>query len=127
LAVISGGTLPQDLQKDRWLRWELVGDDAIVLQPGTKYAFLVMFDEPAACRELALANLYHGPTHHFGGHGIRREGSVTDPWRDPSWVNNREASSLPLNWDVRLQQQPGTWGRPDVDTYRVLTIYIEGI
>jgi hypothetical protein len=124
LQVVSGGTLPETLQKNQLLRWELLGD-AIVLQPGTKYAFLVMFNEPSGHRELALANLYHGPPH-FGGHGIRREGSVPEPWRDPSWVNDRQASSLPLNWDVRLAQQPGTWGRPDVDTYRVLTVYIEG-
>ena len=125
LAVIAGGTLPQDLHANQWLRWELVGDDAIVLQPGTKYAFLVLFDEPSGRRELALANLYHGPRN-FGGHGIRREGAVVEPWHDPRWVNNREASSLPLERQQRLEQQPGTWGRPDVDTYRVLTFYIEG-
>jgi hypothetical protein len=125
LRVVSGGTLPEGLQKDQWLRWDLLSDDALILQPGTKYAFLVLFDKPAARQELALANLYHGPPH-FGGHGIRREGSVAEPWHDRSWINNREASSLPLDWDVRLAQKPGTWGRPDVDTYRVLTVYIEG-
>jgi len=73
LWVVHGGTLPMGLQKDQWLRWELTGGEAIVLQPGTKYAFLVMFDEPSARRELALANLYRGgPTQQIGGHGIRR-------------------------------------------------------
>ena len=129
LWVVSGGTLPMGLQKDQWLRWELTGGEAIVLQPGTKYAFLVMFDEPSALRELALANLYHGPTHQIG-HGIRREGSKPDPSNpsgDPTWVNNVEASSLPLDRAVRLAQQPGTFGRPDVDTFRVLTFFIEGV
>jgi hypothetical protein len=124
LRVVSGGRLPQGLHKDQWLRFGLSGD-AVVLNPGTKYAFLVMFDQPSARRELALANLYHGPRD-FGGHGIRREGSVTEPWRDPSWVENREASSLPLDRQRRLELPPGTWGRPDVDTFRVLTVYIEG-
>jgi hypothetical protein len=125
LWVVSGGVLPVPLWKDQWLRWQFP-DDAPVLQPGQRYAFLVMFDEPAPARELALANLYHGPAD-FGGHGIRREGSVAQPWLDTSWVNSREASSLPLSRAVRLAQQPGTWGRPDVDTYRVLTLFIEGI
>jgi hypothetical protein len=124
LGVITGGVLPKPLEKDQWLRWQLPGD-ALVLQSGQRYAFLVMFDEPAPERELALANLYNGPTD-FGGHGIRREGSVTQPWVDTSWVNNREASSLPLDRALRLAQQPGTWGRPDVDTYRVLTLFVEG-
>jgi hypothetical protein len=131
LGVVTGGTLPGELQKNQWLRWELTGDDAIVLQPATKYAFLVMFDEPAAHRELALANrnpvLSHMPVHDFGGHGIRREGSVAEPWLDPSWINNREASSLPLDRARRLEQQPGTFGRPDVDTFRALTFYLEGV
>jgi hypothetical protein len=128
LGVVSGDTLPGpgELHKGQRLRWELTGDNGIVLQPGTKYAFLVMFDEPSAHRELALANLYHGPAD-IGGHGIRREGSVAEPWLDPSWVNNRQASSLPLDRARRLEQRAGTWGRPDVDTFRVLTFYLEGI
>jgi hypothetical protein len=40
-------------------------------------------------------------------------------WYDP------KAASL-LDWDNRLNQPPNTWGRPDVDTYRVLTLIIEG-
>jgi hypothetical protein len=125
LRVVAGGALPAGLHKDQWLRWELVGGAPVALRPGTRYAFLVMFDEPSARRELALANLYHGPRD-FGGHGIRREGSVAEPWRDPSWVEDRGSSSLPLDRGRRLEQQPGTWGRPDVDTFRVLTVYIEG-
>jgi hypothetical protein len=123
LWLVTGGALPQELDRNQWLRWEFPAD-APVLEPGHRYAFLVMFDEPAPQRELALANLYHGPAN-FGGHGIRREGSVAQPWIDHSWVNNLEASALPSGND-RLTQQPGTWGRPDVDTYRVLTVFIEG-
>jgi hypothetical protein len=125
LWVVSGGRLPEPLVKDQWLRWQFPGD-ALVLQPGQHYAFLVMFDDPAPEQELALANQLHGPTTAFGGHGIRREGSVAQPWRDPSWVNNNQASALPQDRAARLAQPPGTWGRPDVDTYRVLTLFIEG-
>jgi len=125
--VVSGTKLPKKpmLKNDQWLRWELTGDDAILLDSGKKYAFLLIFDEPAPEREMALANLYSGPRD-FPGHGIRREGSIAEPWRDKSWVNSRAASSLPLNRETRLAQQPGTWGRPDVDTTRVLTFYLEG-
>jgi hypothetical protein len=126
LWVVSGGVLPADLQKDQWLRWEFP-DDSPVLQPERRYAFLVMFDEPARGRELALANLYNGPRA-FGGHGIRREGRAPNPSSpvgDLSWVNKPKAGSF-LDWEVRLGQQPGTWGRPDVDTTRVLTLFIEG-
>jgi hypothetical protein len=129
LWVVSGGTLPGVLDKNQWLRWEITGDEAIVLQPSTRCAFLVMFDQPFGQQELALANQYPGPTHHFGGHGIRREGQApnpSSPFGDSSWIESVEKSSLPSDWAKRLAQQPGTWGRPDVDTYRVLTVYIEG-
>jgi hypothetical protein len=133
LRVVRGGHLPQDLQPQQYLRWALTGDDAVVLEVGNKYAFLVMFDEPAPRRELALANNYSG--RHFEGHGIRREGSIDKPYDHPEQVFNaifgddrddQSASSLPLDWATRLQQQPGTWGRPDVDTHRVLRFYLEG-
>jgi hypothetical protein len=125
LWLVSGGVLPHDLEPLRWLRWEFPADGP-VLQAGRRYAFLVMFDQPAHGRELALANKYHGPQE-FGGHGIRREGSVAQPWADHSWVNNLKASSLPIDLEQRLAQPPGTWGRPDVDTYRVLRFYVEGV
>jgi hypothetical protein len=35
---------------------------------------------------------------------------------EPRGINRRE----------RLGQQPSTWGRPDVDTYRDLVFWIEG-
>jgi hypothetical protein len=126
VGVISGGKLPTPLEKDQWLRWEFPSDVPFLqLQPAQRYAFLVMFDHPAPNRELALANTYLFPGD-FGGHGIRREGSIAQPWLDTSWVNDCKATSLPLDREVRLAQQPGTWGRPDVDTYRVLRLYIEG-
>ena len=134
LRVISGGTLPQDLKKDQHLRWEVTGDDAILLDPGKKYAFLVMFDEPAPGRELALANNFFGK--YPDGHGIRREGSIDKPFDNLNKVFNakhlddtddRSASSLPVDRAIRLNQQPGTWGRPDVDTYRDLFFAITGV
>jgi hypothetical protein len=130
LGVLAGGILPTELVNCQWLRWEVTGE-AVVLKPNSKYAFLVMFDEAAPERELALANLLHGVQESggqaIGGHGIRREGSIAQPWEHPKdWVNSVEASSLPSKWEDRLALPPGTWGRPDVDTYRLLTFYIEG-
>jgi hypothetical protein len=123
LWLVSGGVLPHDLEPLQWLRWELPAN-APVLQPGSRYAFLVMFDQPARERELALANMIDAP-HEFGRHGIRREGSVAQPWVDLSWVEQLKAS-LPTDLEKRLEQPPNTWGRPDVDTYRDLRFYIEG-
>ena len=40
--------------------------------------------------------------------------------QDDAW------SSFPSSFEQRLRQQPGTWGRPDVDTYRDLVLWIEG-
>ena len=126
--------MPQDLKKDQHLRWEVTGDDAILLDPGKKYAFLVMFDEPAPGRELALANNFFGKNP--DGHGIRREGSIDKPFDNLNKVFNakhlddtddRSASSLPVDRTARLNQQPGTWGRPDVDTYRDLFFAITGV
>jgi hypothetical protein len=114
--LIRGGHLPDPLVKNQWLRWELP-HDALVLDHGQRFAFLVMFDDPLPDQELALANNYHAQTP-FGGHGIRREGNIAQPWSDTTWVNNPEAASLP-DWEKRLTQPPNTWGRPDVDTYRV--------
>jgi len=134
LRVISGGKLPDDLKKDQYLQWAVTGDDAIVLEPGQKYAFLVMFDESAPGRELALANNFFGK--YPDGHAIRREGSIDKPFDNLDKVFNakhmdgtddRSASSLPLDRATRLNQQPGTWGRPDVDTYRDLFFLITGV
>jgi hypothetical protein len=124
LWLFSGGVLPNDLEPLQWLQWKFPAD-APVLQPGSRYAFLVMFDQAARERELALANKFDAP-HELGRHGIRREGSVAQPWVDLSWVNNLNASALPTDLQTRLEQPPNTWGRPDVDTYRVLRFYIEG-
>jgi hypothetical protein len=127
LWLVRGGVLPDDqdhLKPLQWLRWEFPAD-APILQPVNRYAFLVMFDRPAPQQELALANMLDAPQE-FGRHGIRREGSVAEPWVDLSWVQNLKASSLPTDLEKRLEQPPNTWGRPDVDTYRVFRFYIEG-
>jgi hypothetical protein len=133
LRIVSGGNLPPVLTANQYLRWALTGDDVIPLKVDKKYAFLVMFDNPAAGQEFALANKYHGT--YPDGHGIRREGSIDKPYDHLDKVFNvvfgderddRSASSLPLDPTTRFNQQPGTWGRPDVDTYRTLRFYIEG-
>jgi hypothetical protein len=115
LCVASGGTLPKDLTTDQYLRFELCGPCRIVLEPGKRYAFLVMFDEPREDESFTLANLYWGK--YEGGHGIRREGSPGEPWQNHSW--------LPLDWKTRIMQPPGTFGRPDVDTWRDLVFFLE--
>ena len=126
---------PTKLSRGTMLRFDLLGDAEIVLRPGAKYAFLFMFDEPAASRALPLDNWDNldtmGP--YVGGHAIRREGSIEHPWTRPYEVFNgvdalskKRTSELPADWESRLRMQPSTWGRPDVDTYRDLLFYLEG-
>ncbi|RYG49657.1 hypothetical protein EON79_00500 [bacterium] len=106
---------------DVWLRFGLKG--APILQPGQRYAFLLMFDEPAAGRSIDLDSLYWGD--YAGGHAIRREGSVAEGWRDPQWFAPGK-ERLPKDWPTRLAQSPSVWGRPDVDTWRDLCFFVEG-
>ncbi|RYG39387.1 hypothetical protein EON81_01250 [bacterium] len=121
LGVFSGGRLPKNLGADRWLRFELKA--APVLQPGQRYAFILMLDQAAAGRALDLGSVYWGT--YAGGHAMRREGSVAEGWNDPSWSSpGRER--LPKDWKTRLSQSPSVWGRPDVDTWRDLCFFIEG-
>jgi len=128
-------TKPTKQSTGTLLRFDLLGDAEIALQPKRRYAFLVMFDEPAASRALPLDNWDNFETMgaYAGGHAIRREGSVEHPWKHPYKVfrggddaESRHASELPSEWHTRLNMQPSTWGRPDVDTYRDLLFYIEG-
>ena len=128
-------TKPTTLSTGTMLRFDLLGDAEIVLHPKRTYAFLVMFDKPAASRALPLDNWDNFETMgaYADGHAIRREGSIEHPWKSPHEVFrgdndavSRRASELPTDWDIRLHMQPSTWGRPDVDTYRDLLFYIEG-
>lgn len=132
---VRGGTLPASLAPGQWLRWELTGADRTRLEPNATYAFLVMFDEPGPDRYLALANRYFGGS--SPGHGLRREGRLAQPWlhdhRDGNEVDDtpeqdpwrtRENALLPTDLQERLAQPPGTWGRPDVCTWRDLVFAI---
>lgn len=143
----SGGVIPEGLRLNDYLRWEFTGDDQIFLEPNTQYAFLFLFDEPAAegvNRNIPLSNrnvLFGGRLSDAfpDGHLIRREGSSVDfdavfirDKKDPADVDAaRHAASFPVKADgtpdleARLAIQPGTLGYPDVDTYRDLYFYIE--
>lgn len=126
-------TRPTKLSTGTLLRFDLLGDAEIELTPGRRYAFLILFDEPAPSRALPLDNWDKVGVGggYEGGHAIRREGSLAPPWEHLPQVFNgagedRSASELPSDWETRLRQQPTTWGRPDVDTYRDLLFYVEG-
>jgi hypothetical protein len=167
LAVARGGVLPQQLRLARGnshtgtteatgtiLRWDLTGDSEITLEPDTRYAFMVMFDEPAVDRALPLDNFDYiqnpprttageeGPIDwdkmragpYADGHALRRAGSINQPWESPDKLEQmfngkdatrRHLSAFPTDWQTRLNLAPGTWGRPDVDTYRDLAFFIE--
>lgn len=152
LAVARGGALPQELRTGGGNTGQPTAEsdgtvlgftvaDGPVLQPGQRYAFLVMLDEPDAARALPLDNwdfinirratpeqLRSGP--YAGGHAIRREGSMHTPWQDPLAFDQgeagRAAAAFPAEFASRLAVPPGTWGRPDVDTWRDLVFWIEG-
>ncbi len=128
LCIASGGTLPADLQKDNYMRWDLTGEHELRVEPGERYGFMILFDAPASDQAIGLANVYWGTQSHAydGGHGLRREGSVEEPWLDTDreW-DTLENSSLPLDWEQHVLQSPNTWGRPDVCTWRDLCFYIE--
>ncbi len=151
LLTVGGGVLPAGLRAGETdpkgpvehssgtlLRFEIPAAHRIVLYPGRTYAFMVGFEEPGAERSLALDNYDYlnlrdapavlertGP--YPGGHAIRREGSLEHPHTRvaEAFSSNPAASAFPPR-TVRLAQQPGTWGRPDVDTYRDLVFWIEG-
>ncbi len=132
LRIAGGGVLPSDVGKDMFLKWDLTGADEIMLEAGKQYAFVVMFDEPAEDRGLALANNFTGS--YPGGHGIRRCGSSLDRESvfvrdrdDPADVEaSRQSAMFPADMAARTAISPGTLGYPDVDTYRDFRFYIEG-
>jgi hypothetical protein len=126
-AVLRGATLPVPLKTGDYLRWEVNASEPIVLEAQRFYAFVLMFDEPAKDRRLAIANYNNLPnknTQKTFGFGIRREGHGPDG--DYYWAAGWELRpELPLDPTERLTMQPGTWGRPDVDTFRDLVFYLE--
>jgi hypothetical protein len=128
--VESAGTL---------LRFDIGATGGVVLAPDRRYAFIVGFEHPAERRALPIDNYDYlnqpgvaegltaaGP--YADGHAIRREGRVEHPFvhLDLALSGDGAWSSFPTTFEARLRQQPGTWGRPDVDTYRDLVFWIEG-
>ncbi len=149
LALATGGTVPASLTTDDYLRWEITGGgDAWELAPNSTYAFVLLFDEPAAPgvnRNIPLSNINVLPGGELvdpflGGHMIRRDGATTA--LDEVFIRDvtdaedvelaRRSSAFPVDvagrpdLQARLAIPPGTLGYPDVDTYRELWFVLEG-
>lgn len=139
LAHATGGTVPLTAASNAYLRFDLTGASQIFLNPNTTYAFMVMFDEAAPDRGLAFANAFFG--NYSGGHALRREGNgepyfneFGQPFNSAMTVEDVDDpddmaaalahASLPADLTTRLNQQPGTLGVPDVDTYRDFVFFI---
>lgn len=123
---VAQGVLPQSLKHGDYLTFKLTGSDQIVFSPHKSYAFLLIFVERGQDRSMSLANKYFGtytpdPNNPFVGHGIRREGGTGQP-QAPFF-----RPDLPDDFQVRLGQQPGTLGFPDVDTFRDLFFAITAV
>lgn len=152
LFAATGGVLPDEFafgqsnsngptpkSQGTLLEFDLRKIGGPVLRPGGTYAFMVGFADEDIARALPLDNydfindadpspedLRHGP--YAGGHVIRREGSVEFPWENLDRIfdpEHPEYARFP-DFATRLNQQPSTWGRPDVDTYRDLVFWITG-
>lgn len=149
LAVLQGGRFPQkgdfgfssndtpvspgdEKLKGRYLRFTLPEKQAVILQPGKQYAFLVMIDQMGEERGFTLANNFYGS--YKDGHGIRRDGRgifpppQADPMKDftdPANAKALESAHFPSNLKERISIQPGTNGYPDVCTWRDLEFYIQ--
>jgi hypothetical protein len=121
------------LLKGKYLRFELPKNNAIVLYPERKYAFLIMIDKIGNDCGFTLANNYKGS--YLGGHAIRRDGSGSfppvpaDPQKNFTDAGNAKSLSsahFPSDFKKRTSIPPGTNGYPDVDTWRDLLFMIEG-
>jgi hypothetical protein len=149
LAVIRGGRFPQkgdfgfstsdtviapadEKLKGRYLQFAIPQKQAVVLQPGRQYAFLVMIDQMGEERGFTLANNFYGS--YQDGHGIRRDGRgifpppQADPMKDftdPANTKALESAHFPSNFNERVSIPPGTNGYPDVCTWRDLVFYIQ--
>ena len=118
LGVFSGAVLPDKLLPQHYLRFRFP-DKKIYLKAGTRYAFLLMFDQMGKDRGMALASL-NREDRYKGGHGIRREAKGTKPV-----PNDYENSTFPP-FVERVKLPPTTNGYPDVDTYRDFVFFVEG-
>lgn len=130
---VRGARLPSSLARNEYLRFAFAGAP-IVLEPRTTYAYVLMFDEPAPGRAMALAN--HGVGNPYvGGTAIRREGArVVDPASDEMMVDDpndaedvrvARAHASFASLPERLAYPLGTIGMPDVCTYRDHVFFVE--
>lgn len=118
--------------KGRFMKFTFPASAKIELQPGKKYAFLVMIDEMGTDIGFTLANNYYGS--YDDGHGIRRDGNGVFPpvpadpakdFTDPANKKALESAHFPTNFQERIKIAPGTNGYPDVCTWRDLSFFIE--
>jgi len=128
------GPVPPDHPnlKGRFLQFRLPATHRIQLQPGKRYAFLILLDQRTADGGFTLANHYTGQ--YPGGHGIRRDGNgafppvPADPTKDFTHPDNARAlasAHFPADFAARTAIPPGTNGYPDVDTWRDLRFYVQ--
>jgi hypothetical protein len=108
------GKLPVVIQPGWYLDFHFTGEDALKLEAGKGYGFLLMFTQAAGDRGLTLDNQFYGKyvplvDAPLVGHGLRREGEP----------------SFPKDWNQRLALMPGTLGFPDVCTYRDLYFAVQ--
>ncbi len=129
--------LPDTIAKNDWLEFRFPGQDQIVLDANSSYAWLIGFTTPAPPRAMALANCFHPNTpenDYPGGHCLRRDGSTTD--LEKTFVRNlsdesdlaasRSAATFPPVFEDRLALPPGTFGFPDVEGHRDFLFFIGG-
>ena len=140
VGVYRGGIVPK-LGPGDWFEIRFSSRSPKVGQ-GKRYGFLLGFEEPGPDRSLTLASLFWGRLGSGDSsvrlnHGLRREGSPRpDPLLYPEKVVPSPGMakdsfpadydrwwwrpSLPTNFAQRIKQAPGTFGRPECDTWREL-------
>lgn len=127
----------------RYVRFDLTGEDELLLKGGRRYALLVGFESPGELRGIGLANSWNvylkEPAEFIRDPngkmwwGIRREGNGVlpptmiggiEPPSEPKLLNQLIAESMfpKHHWE---NIPPTSNGFPDVDTYRTLQFYLE--
>ncbi len=129
----QAGVSPDDPRlKGRYLAFRLPAASAIRLEPGKRYAFLIMIDSIGREKGFTLANNYYGS--YAGGHAIRRDGNGIFPpvparpeknFTDPENTAALASAHFPADFEQRTHISPGTNGYPDVDTWRDMVFFIE--
>ncbi len=156
LQVVTGGLFPNLAPTTQnggqeghlqYLRWDLTGNDEIVLAGGKRYAFIVGFTDPGWEQGFTLGNQNRvgnsalnnsvslfKDTAGLDWWSIRREGDGTlpptqipgsNPPSDPTLRNQLINESLFATGSDRYNLSPTTDGYPDVDTYRTFTFFLE--